>query len=50
MHDHPKGAEEDRTITTWDEDDREQVAVLRLALEHHPATLDPGRAGQEMNG
>lgn len=32
MQGHPKGAGEDPALTTNDEDDREQAAILRLVL------------------
>ena len=38
MHHHPKDAGEPPS-TTHDEDDREEVAALRLVLELHPAAL-----------
>lgn len=43
MHDHPKGADDDPAITTHEEDDREQAAVLRQVLELHP--VGPGEHG-----
>jgi hypothetical protein len=42
MHDHPKGAGDGPAITTWDEYEREQAAILRQVLELHPATLTMG--------
>jgi hypothetical protein len=40
MHDHPKGGDDDPAfITTYEEDDREQWALLRQVLQLHPATL-----------
>jgi len=50
MQDHPKGAGEDPALTTNDEDDREQAAMLRLVLEHHPATLTLDELVKEMTG
>ncbi|HSS43008.1 MAG TPA: hypothetical protein VLK37_10745 [Solirubrobacterales bacterium] len=51
MHDHPKGDDDDPTfITTYDEDDREQWAVLRRILELHPATLTMDELTRELNG
>jgi hypothetical protein len=50
MQDHSKGAKADRTITTWDEDDREQWALLRQVLELHPATLTQDELVRELNG
>lgn len=44
MHDHPKGAREDRAITAWDEDECEHAAVLCRVLELHPAAFHVGRA------
>jgi hypothetical protein len=50
MQDHPKGAGEDPALITNDEDDREQAAILRLVLEHHPATLTLDELVKEMTG
>jgi hypothetical protein len=50
MHDHPKGAGEDPARTTYDEDDREEVAILQLILEHHPAALTLDELVKEMTG
>jgi hypothetical protein len=50
MHDQPKGASTDRAITTWDEDEREELAVLRQALDHHPAALTQAELTREMTG
>ena len=51
MQDHPKGGEDDPAFVTNDvEDDRLQVAVLRLVLEFHPATLTMDELVREMTG
>lgn len=50
MQDHPKGAGDGPAITTWDEDDREQAAILRQVLELHPATLTMDELVREMTG
>lgn len=51
MQDHPKGGEVDPAFVTNDvEDDRLQVAVLRLVLELHPATLTMDELIREMTG
>jgi hypothetical protein len=50
MHDHPKGAGDGPAITTYDEDDREQAAILRQVLELHPATLTMDELVREMTG
>jgi hypothetical protein len=50
MQNHPKGAEEDRAITTWDEDEREQAAILREIVDLHPATLTMDELAREMTG
>jgi hypothetical protein len=49
MHDHPKGAG-DPAITTHDEDDREEAAILRLILELHPAELTLDELNREIIG
>lgn len=49
MHDHPKGAGDGPAITTYDEDDREQAAILRQVLVH-PATLTMDELVREMTG
>lgn len=49
MQDHPKGGEDDPAFVTNDvEDDRLQVAVLRLVL--YPATLTMDELIREMTG
>ncbi len=48
MHDHPKGAGEAPSITTYDEDDREEAAALRLVLELHPAALTLDELNREL--
>jgi hypothetical protein len=50
MQDHPKGAGDGPAITTWEEDDREQWALLRQVLELHPATLTQDELVRELNG
>jgi len=39
-----------RCPTTWDEDEREESAVLRQVLEYHPATLTRDELTREMTG
>lgn len=50
MHDHTKGASVDRAITTWDEDEREQRAVLRQVLELQPDALTQDELIRELTG
>lgn len=50
MQDHPKGADGDCTIGTAEDDDRQQSAVLRQVLEHHPAGLTLDELIRELNG
>jgi hypothetical protein len=51
MHDHPKGGDDDPAfITTYEEDDREQWALLRQVLQLHPATLTQDELVRELNG
>jgi len=50
MQDHPKGAGEAPSITTYDEDEREQAAILRQVLELHPARLTIDELVREMTG
>lgn len=50
MHDHTKGASADRAITTWDEDEREQRAVLRQVLELQPDALTQDELIRELTG
>jgi hypothetical protein len=51
MQDHPKGADDDPVfLTTREEDDREQAAVLRLVLDLHPATLTQDELLRELAG
>lgn len=40
----------DPALTTHDEDDRNQVAVLHLVLEHRPATLTLDELVKEITG
>ncbi len=49
MQEHLKGAGE-APSTTWDEDDREEAAVLRRVLELHPDTLTRDELVREMTG
>jgi hypothetical protein len=50
MHDNPMGAEPDSAITTWEEDEREQRALLRQVLELHPAALTQDELVGELTG
>jgi len=51
MQDHLKGAGQDPAFLLNDEeDDREQVAVLRRVLELHPATLTMDELIRDMTG
>jgi len=50
MHDHPTGAGPDRAITTWEEDEREQRALLRQVLELHPEALTQDELARELTG
>lgn len=50
MHDHPKGADEDCAISTAEDDNCQQSAVLRQVLEHHPAGLTLDELIRELNG
>lgn len=50
MQDHPKGASADRAATTWDEDERDQRAVLRQVLELHPEALTRDELIRELTG
>jgi hypothetical protein len=50
MHQDPKGARDERAITTWDEDECDQLALLRQVLELHPATLTRDELIRELNG
>ena len=51
MQDNPKGGKDDPVfITTYEEDRREQWAVLRQVLELHPATLSKDELVREVNG
>lgn len=51
MHQDPKGAADDRVIiTTWEEDERDQWAVLRQVLEHHPGALTQDELARELTG
>jgi hypothetical protein len=46
----PTGPSDSRHLTTYDEDDREEAAVLRQVLEHHPATLTRDELTRELTG
>ena len=46
----PTGPGTAKCLTTHDEDDRDQGAVLRRVLEHHPATLTLDELVKEMTG
>jgi hypothetical protein len=48
--DHSKGAGDGPGITTWDEDNRDEWAVLRQALELHPTSLTQDELIRELNG
>lgn len=50
MQDNPKGAGEAPSTTTWDEDEREQAAILSQVLDLHPATLTMDELVREMTG
>jgi len=50
MQDHHKGARDERAITTYDEDDHQEAAILRQVLELHPATLTMDELVREMTG
>jgi hypothetical protein len=50
MQDHPKGVGDGPAITTWDEGEREQWALLRQVLELHPTTLTQNELTRELNG
>lgn len=51
MHDHPKGGEGDPVlITTHEQDEGDQAAVLRHVLELHPTTLTRDELAREING
>jgi hypothetical protein len=46
----PTGQDRAKCPTTWDEDEREESAVLRQVLEYHPATLTQDELIREMTG
>jgi hypothetical protein len=50
MQDHPKRARDERASTTWEEDERDQRAVLRQVLEHHPDAFTQGELIRELTG
>ena len=50
MQDNPKCARDERAITTWDEDERDQRAVLREVLEHHPGAFTQDELVRELTG
>lgn len=46
----PTGPSDSRPLTTWDEDERVEAAVLRQVLEHHPVTLTRDELTRVMTG
>ena len=51
MHDHPKGGEGDPVLmATYEEDERDQAAVLHHVLELHPTVLTRDELVRELNG
>ena len=46
----PTGQGTAKCLTTFDEDEREESAVLRQVLEYYPATLTQGELIREMTG
>lgn len=46
----PTGPSNSRHLTTWDEDEQVEAAVLRQVLEHHPGTLTRDELTREMTG
>jgi hypothetical protein len=50
MQDHPKGAADGYALTTHEEDERDQAAILHLVLELHPAALTQGELVRELAG
>jgi hypothetical protein len=46
----PKGARDERAITTWEEDERDQRALLRQVLELHPDPLTQDELIRELTG
>jgi len=51
MHDHPKGGKDDPAfITTHDEDEREEAAILRRVLELDPAALTLDELVRDLTG
>jgi hypothetical protein len=46
----PTGPDAPKCLTTHDEDEREEAAVLRLVLEIHPETLTQGELIRELTG
>jgi len=44
------GVRDERAITNWEEDDREQWALLRQVLELHPTALTQDELVCELNG
>jgi hypothetical protein len=45
-----KCARDERAITTWDEDERDQRAVFRQVLEHHPDAFTHDELIRELTG
>jgi hypothetical protein len=39
-----------KCLTTYDEDEQEEGAVLRLVLEHHPATFTQVELNRQLTG
>lgn len=46
----PTGPSDSRHLTTYDEDEREEAAVLRRVLEIHPETLTRDELTREITG
>ncbi|HSC20479.1 MAG TPA: hypothetical protein VLC07_02010 [Solirubrobacterales bacterium] len=46
----PKGLEPPKFLTTYDEDERDQLAVLRQVLFLHPASLTRTELTRELSG
>ena len=49
-NENPTGLGVAKCLTTFDEDEREQAALLRLVLELHPATFTRGELIRELTG
>jgi hypothetical protein len=50
MHQEPKGASDVCAITPFDEDERDQLAVLSQVLFLHPASLTRDELARELTG